>query len=222
MANLLLYTFVPIDLEKAYLDVGSNCKWYLREFQNKLRWTVDQHNYSLIGRILLNIGFQKYELTRNREYQVQFSEFGRPFVDGRVDFNISHSQGIVGCAFSDAGRVGFDVEKIVKINSEDFLDFFSNSEIKKIQSSASPNLTFMQFWTKKEAILKLVGSGVNDLADLRNVNLSDKLVVWRGKNINLSKIELDPSYSAYAAAENSQSFVIKEISIREMLWLINT
>ena len=98
---------------------------------------------------------------------------GRPFFENcdRLDFSISHSNELVVCALSvDSGRVGADTEKqestIRKEKQPLFAGrFFSGNEREILD--AEPD-RFSEIWTRKEAYLKWVGTGL--ATDLREVD----------------------------------------------------
>jgi 4'-phosphopantetheinyl transferase len=93
---------------------------------------------------------------------------GRPNLVGRddVDFNISHSDGIVVCALAvGEGRVGVDVERSTPIVDENRLARFAKRYFHpddKIDASG-----VISAWTEKEAYLKYLGVGLS--LDLKSV-----------------------------------------------------
>ena len=92
---------------------------------------------------------------------------GRPFIENipNMDFNISHSDSLVVCALciSDkiTARIGVDCEEIYKKDPLSISKrFFTEKEHKKILSSENKAYTFTELWTKKEAYLKHLGTGL--------------------------------------------------------------
>ncbi|MBQ8207456.1 MAG: 4'-phosphopantetheinyl transferase superfamily protein [Clostridia bacterium] len=98
------------------------------------------------------------------------TDLGRPYFDSipNMDFSISHSEGLAVCALcisddpSLPPRVGIDCETIY---TKDPLPlarrFFSESELKILESSEDQALAFTEIWTKKEAYIKLLGTGLS-------------------------------------------------------------
>lgn len=88
---------------------------------------------------------------------------GKPYLTDHPDihFNISHCRNAIAVAVSDR-PVGIDVESIRKF-SDGLLDKTMNaSEKAAILSADVPGLAFAAFWTRKEAVFKLMGTGITD------------------------------------------------------------
>ena len=92
-------------------------------------------------------------------------EFGRnkkPIVKS-IPFNTSHSANLVAFALS-SGEVGVDVEYLKEDFSYQIMlnDCFNAAEQIEITKSADPLYNFYVLWTRKEALLKANGAGIND------------------------------------------------------------
>lgn len=98
-------------------------------------------------------------------------EKGRPYITNNdqpcgLDFNISHTIGMVGCAVSNSGRVGLDLEpKDRSVNLEALADK-QFAKLEQQQFYAAPNAekadSFFEFWTLKEAYIKVTGKGLTE------------------------------------------------------------
>ena len=95
---------------------------------------------------------------------------GKPYlgpVHQRQDlqFNISHSGGLLLIALSTAGEVGVDIEAINTTTSMDLVSrrTFSESETKTLFSLPDTlrREQFFQYWTCKEAVVKCTGDGIH-------------------------------------------------------------
>ena len=97
-----------------------------------------------------------------------YSPEGKPFIVDHPDiqFNLSHSGDVAICAISNL-PVGIDIETPRKI-SDSLIDYTMNKwERKFIDASDDKVTAFLEYWTKKEALLKLTGEGIrNDLKDV--------------------------------------------------------
>ncbi len=91
---------------------------------------------------------------------IHLDKYNRPFIEGGMDFNISHSGNCVVCAVSRTSRVGIDVEEVVKVNIEDFRSTLTNVDISVLEKSSDLELDFFKIWTKKEAVAKANGKGI--------------------------------------------------------------
>jgi len=105
----------------------------------------------------LDISPQNIEFTNN--------SFGKPSIDGAIQFNLSHAQNsaVIAIALED---IGVDIEprhrtvaKAVSIAKR----FFHPDETRWIltQPSAQQTAGFLQCWATKEAIVKAIGTGLS-------------------------------------------------------------
>ena len=94
-----------------------------------------------------------------------FNEHGKPFLvrHTNVYFNLSHCKNGI-AAIVDFSPVGIDIESFRKSNLALVRKTMNPAEAEWIRSSADPIESFTQYWTKKEAVVKLRGTGLtNDL-----------------------------------------------------------
>ena len=88
---------------------------------------------------------------------------GKPFLKGHpeIHFSISHCTKAIAVAVGDE-PVGIDAETFRSI-SPGLLDKAMNlSEKAEILTSDVPEQTFAAYWTRKEAVFKLIGTGITD------------------------------------------------------------
>ena len=98
-----------------------------------------------------------------KSFRIEVGEHGKPYLVDHSDihFNISHCQKAIATVVSDK-PVGIDVESFRHFN-ESLLDKTMNdTEKAEILSSASPEEKFASYWTRKEAVFKLMGTGITD------------------------------------------------------------
>ena len=102
---------------------------------------------------------QYYALDEN-DIVIQKDSNGAPFIEGMNDVfvSISHTQGMVACAFADS-RVGIDVEKHSLRRKKVENRVFTLNESKLIDASDDENIAFFTLWTLKESWLKAIGTG---------------------------------------------------------------
>lgn len=112
---------------------------------------------------------------------------GKPFLVDypRIHFNFSHCAKAAACIVSDR-PVGIDVEEIAPVDWEVARRVLSAAELDDVRSSDEPNVSFARYWTKKEALVKLTGDGIDDgrlaslLADVRGVSFETSVNRRRG------------------------------------------
>ena len=102
------------------------------------------------------------------EFRMETGEHGKPFLAGHpeIHFNISHCQKAIAVVVSDQ-PVGIDVESFRHFN-DGLLDKSMNPQEKAdILSAQEPEVKFASYWTCKEAVFKMQGTGITD--NLHNI-----------------------------------------------------
>jgi len=97
-----------------------------------------------------------------------YNEHGKPFLAEHPDvhFSISHCREAVGCLVADR-PCGLDIESIRPAKESLVRYTMSPKEAEAIFADPFPDIAFIRLWTQKEAVLKLLGTGITD--DLHNV-----------------------------------------------------
>jgi len=120
---------------------------------------------SLAGLLLLQASGARGDLS--------YDDRGRPRLsDASCDFNITHTDAYAFCALETATdgvgtcRVGVDAEDLSRLSRErgDRLAerWFSEAE-KAVFEAAPSEECFLRIWTRKEALMKWIGTGLVDL-----------------------------------------------------------
>ena len=111
-----------------------------------------------------------------------YNEHDKPFMQNTsgkriegVDFSISHCKNAIAVALSDR-PVGVDVESFRHAEEPLLKRTMNPDEQAEVRAASDPAESFTCLWTKKEAVLKLRGTGIVDnlhevLADLDNIQL---------------------------------------------------
>lgn len=90
-----------------------------------------------------------------------FNTYGKPYIEGGPEFSISHCKRGLAVA-TDIHPIGIDIESI-RLANESLVRYTMNEEEQQsIFTSADANRTFTTLWTRKEAVLKLLGIGIGD------------------------------------------------------------
>ena len=100
--------------------------------------------------------------------EMDYNEHGKPYLTHHpeVHFNLSHCKNGIAVVV-DFFPVGIDIENFRRDNIALVRKTMSPAEAEWIRSSSDPVETFTQFWTNKEAVVKLRGTGITD--DLHHV-----------------------------------------------------
>jgi 4'-phosphopantetheinyl transferase len=138
------------------------------------------------------------------------NENQKPFIEvsinnGKFSFNLSHSDSLAVLAVCRDNNVGVDVEKINAFVSIDGFEklFFSDKEILSVNVDGRFKVNeFYKVWTRKEALLKAVGVGLN-YNDLRAVcTVNDEYVWGGGNNYRMESVEVAKGYFCSIAFED--------------------
>ena len=160
------------------------------------RW---QDRYShLFGKLLLLTGLEEFGYKDNILNEIKYDENSRPFIDERIDFNISHSGEYVICAFGKGIKLGVDIEQIKEINFDDFKQVMTSEQWKDINQSSNSTRSFFKYWTIKESVLKADSRGLS--IPLLNIHVENNKVSYDNRTWFLDEIKLDKRYSTFLAS----------------------
>jgi 4'-phosphopantetheinyl transferase len=199
MTGIVYYATYPMPLTSATFEaLLAPLPPYMQKKIGQFRRWEDAHA-SLLGKHLLLAALKAYGSSANL-HDMRYSGFGRPYLEGGIDFNISHAGRMVACIVSPQARVGIDVEAIRPVQLDDFKGQFSEREWNAIKSAANPLQAFYRFWTCKEAILKADGSGLHTALTALDVT-DKKSVMLDGRNWHLQEITSFRDYACHVAAD---------------------
>lgn len=88
-----------------------------------------------------------------REDDIVCNKYGKPFVKGKPEFSISHSDDLTVLAVSDEDSVGVDIERIGRVTPRVI------RKVSNIETRALNDFDLALEWTRVEARLKLKGTG---------------------------------------------------------------
>src|SRR6267154_4415576 len=143
--------------------------------------SAESRKQFLISRVLLRTSLSRYLETAPQEWRFTTDRYGRPRLDPqfqgvKLDYNLSHTRGLVACAITTSRRVGVDAEdcRRERVPLEIARAYFSAVEAKTL-SSLSPAMQperFFENWTLKESFAKADGRGLALPLDLFSFDLS--------------------------------------------------
>ena len=140
-------------------------KWY-KIMPTERRQKIDSFYFSKDKRlslgvgILLHKGFLHEGITNT---ELSYGENGKPFLANKQDvyFNLSHSENMVICAFSDM-PVGVDIEAYRHFDDELANFVYHKSELEHIHNNSDDaDAGFTRLWTIKESVMKYFGTGLS-------------------------------------------------------------
>jgi len=100
---------------------------------------------------------------------------GKPGLpDAGLYFSLSHSRDCSLISFCSQAEVGVDIETLHRVINADRMmkRFFHPSEQAWWREQAKPDRAFLELWTRKEAMLKRTGQGID--VELNRVNTLDE------------------------------------------------
>ena len=116
-----------------------------------------------------------HQLPINQQPIFLYNDYGAPYIEGGPHFSISHCKTGIAVAVSE-NSIGIDIEYIRSFKPELMRKTMNEDEQLRITSSAIPEVEFIRFWTQKEALLKLQGTGI--ISDLHHVLAHVQDVFW--------------------------------------------
>ena len=164
------------------------------------RFHFDKHRrHFVVARGVLRLLLGRYLETRPEDVNFNYGSHGKPALGGDhraslLRFNASHSGELAVYAFVQECEVGIDVEYIKSdFATEEIAErFFSSREIETLTAlpKADRAAEFFRLWTRKEAYIKAIGTGLS-----HPLNEFDVTVPIQGWSVVDLEVE-----SKYAAA----------------------
>ncbi|GAA3624999.1 4'-phosphopantetheinyl transferase family protein [Flavivirga jejuensis] len=168
-----------------------------------MRWQ-DRHT-NLFGKILLIEALLKMGIQHRSLENLYYNQYGRPFIDTNLDFNISHSHDMVVCAIGRNIRLGIDIEKIRFIDFENFQSAFSEDQLNQIKKSNDPKQKFFLYWTIKESVVKADGRGFH--APLKEIQVTNNTATIDNNFWNLEILQINKEYSVCLASDSKPNSI---------------
>lgn len=116
-----------------------------------------------------------HQLPINQQPIFLYNDYGAPYIEGGPHFSISHCKRGIAVAVSE-NPIGIDIEAIRTFSPDLMRKTMNEDEQLCITSSAIPEVEFIRFWTQKEALLKLQGTGI--ISDLHHVLTHVQDIFW--------------------------------------------
>lgn len=195
--------------EILYADLMTNLSEKDQQRISRFRRWEDQQA-RLIARCLLRRGLIDHGLTVDLSLNFFFNAYGKPSLGGDIEFNISHTDRCVVCALTDDGAIGVDVEQLMDAELSSFKDQMTNSEWSVIDSSNDPRKAFLSFWTRKEAVVKADGRGLN--IPLKSVELEQDTAWVEGQKWHLKEIDVAMDHVCHMATTR----LISQLSVNHI------
>lgn len=121
--------------------------------------------------------------------RLEHDDNGAPYLPDHPDLwvSISHCRTAVAVALSTDGRVGIDVECRRKIGDRLMERVSTEEEFAAVRAAEDTVMAFLQLWTRKEAVLKMRGTGIQSFGSMVHA-LDDENVVVEDLHCDLPDV----------------------------------
>lgn len=171
---------------------------HLLDRMQQFRRREDAHRF-LLGKWLLVRGLEEMGYERSGLARVRYTKYDKPYLPGDIHFNISHAGDWVLCAMSNDSRVGVDVEEVREVRIAEFSEIFTRAELNYIYSAADDLQAFYTCWTRKEAVIKADGRGLN--LPLSKIDVIPDEISVGGSKWFLRELPVAMNYIAHLATD---------------------
>lgn len=178
-----------------------------KEKAGRYRFIADQNRH-ILGRAALRYLIKSYLKTPLAAIQIENGENDKPYLvapSQELSFNISHSADKILLAIDlKKELVGIDVERVdQQYGFESVIkDYFTTEEQAYILEKDC-RTRFFQLWTRKEAIVKAVGTGLTD--DLNIINVLNNYTITDSKEFLMHSFRIDEEYLGAIALDNDNN-----------------
>ena len=124
-----------------------------------------------------------------------YNEYGAPYLADGPYFSISHCKQAIAVVVSDS-PVGIDIEGIRKMDDGLVRKTMNTQEQTQIAMSQNPEVEFIRLWTRKEAYVKMLGTGI--ISDMHTILQDATAVEWH------EIADLDRGYICTICTKNEQ------------------
>jgi 4'-phosphopantetheinyl transferase len=104
-----------------------------------------------------------------------YNEHGAPSLPGGPYFSLSHSKRGIAVAISDE-PIGIDIEAIRPLSEGLVQKAMNPQEQAQIAAAANPEQEFIRLWTRKEAYVKMQGTGI--ISDMHQILVDTEALQW--------------------------------------------
>ena len=185
-----------------------------RERLTRFRKPADQARYlaahALVRLVLADaVGAPPAALVFDRTCRCG-AQHGKPVLPGGPGFSLTHAGDLVGVAVHPAGAVGLDVERVRELADLDGM----LAHVCSARETAADADAFFTLWTRKEALLKAVGTGLS--TPMSAITLGPNGVLdWTGDDaprdpLWVADLHPAPGYRAAVAGSGDRPEITEE------------
>lgn len=164
-----------------------------------------------LGKLLLRLFLKEQQASQSLD-TLKYNEWGKlHFPDGKPSFSLSYAYGLAICAFTKGNeQPGIDAAFLQQVNPADFCDYLSLGEQEMLKKSPTQAVTFATLWTRKEAVLKAAGYGID--IPFSALEVIENPVLLESKKWYLQEVHVSPAYVVHLATANP----LKDLCVRQV------
>lgn len=136
----------------------SHCEWRVQGGEWKSHAEQSAAARQLLAAILGN------------DNAVEHDSHGAPYLPAHPELciSISHCRKAVAVAVSKGIPIGIDIESRRKVSPELMTRVCGPEELATVNQAGDTTMAFLQLWTRKEAVLKMRGTGIQGFGSMVN------------------------------------------------------
>jgi 4'-phosphopantetheinyl transferase len=166
------------------------------------------HDRYCAGRCALRVILSTYLHAAPQAIKFSYNENGKPLVDDKFNFNLSHAGGQMLVGVTQGRMLGVDIEtRDRRTESESIARrFLSSHEVEQLLQFPidERGAAFLRCWVRKEAYVKALGTGIGGGLQNFSVSLADCAVtslLWPGDAAGWTfyDVEMGPEFIASVA-----------------------
>lgn len=196
----------------------------VEESSRAARFQFERHrNAFVVVRGVLRGLLARYIGVSPADVVFEYGLNGKPSLPGsKIEFNISHTEGIAVLAFTKDCALGIDVEHIRPVEQmmQIAARFFSPAEAHELETlpEEQRERAFFLCWTRKEAYIKAIGDGLSMPLNEFQVTLKEDepaRFIRMGKESSLPSewvlhdLDISPTYAAAIAYRGAPKHVVR-------------
>lgn len=168
-------------------DISPYICFVSSERQERIRkFLFDQDKItSLIAGLLIRAESCRRLGISHQEVIFSYNSFGKPYLQNypEFEFSVSHSGRCIAFA-SDSAPIGIDTEKLSDPDLAIAEHYFTPGELSYVMAGADKSTAFYNIWTKKEAYIKMLGTGLSTPLTSFDVTEDERKKTFRSQQIS--------------------------------------
>ena len=146
-------------------------------------------SYELLTQLLVKWGGDNVD----KMPEFVYNEHGAPYLEDGPYFSISHCKQGIAVVVSDQ-PVGIDIEGMRKVDDGLVRKTMNVEEQAQIAAAANPEQEFIRLWTRKEAYVKMQGTGI--ISDMHEILQNTHALQWH------EIVDIDKGYICTIVTKN--------------------